>query len=240
MSSIFGIFTGVIVNAVLVVVGTLVGLIAKGEKAAQVGERIFQAFAVFIVMLGINGAKDLSSPVLILSFIIVGVAIGELIDIDDKFNRLGSFLQSKFSGKEDARFSEGFISASLLFCIGSMTIMGALQSGIENEHSIYIAKGVIDAISALSMAMGSGIGVAFSALSVLAYQGLLTAGASILAPVLSAESIALSTTIGSLSLIVVGLNVLKITKIKVANFLPAMFMPFIWNGILQAINALIY
>ena len=228
----FGIFTGCIVNALLVIAGTAVGMIFHTQQMKQIGERIFQAFALFVIVLGVSGAVSIDQPILVLGCLIAGITVGELVDIDDKFNRLGNFFQRKFAKGSDTRFANGFVSASLLFCIGSMTIMGALQSGLENEHSVYITKGMIDMVSAITFTMGSGIGVAFSALSVLLYQGLLTLCASFLAPVLSTEMIAVSTQIGSLSLIAIGLGMLEIRKIKVANLLPAMFMPFLWQAVL--------
>ena len=225
------IFTGVLINAVLVIIGTMIGLIFKGERLKNIGQRIFEAFALFVLVMGVSGAMDLSEPLIILGSIIAGVAIGEIIDIDKQFTRLGNWLQNKFA-KNDSGFSRGFIEASLLFCVGSMTILGALQSGLEGEHTIYITKGILDMVSAITFAMGSGIGVAFSSISVVVYQGLLTLCASFLSPVLSEEMIALSSTIGSLFLIAIVTNMLGITKIKVANFIPAMFMPFIYQAIL--------
>ena len=234
----FGIFKGVIINALLVVVGTAVGLLFNTERMKTIGEHIFQAFAIFVACMGVAGAISIDNTVLVLGCLIVGIALGELIDIDDKFNRLGNWLQNKVSGgkNSDSRFANGFISASLLFCIGSMTFMGALESGLQNQHTIYITKGVLDAISAITLTMGNGIGVAFSALMVLVYQGLLTLGASVLAPVLSPEMVAVSSQIGSLFLVGIALNMLEIKKIKVANFLPAMFMPFIWQAVLLIFN----
>ncbi len=225
------IFTGVLINAVLVIIGTMIGLIFKGERLKNIGQRIFEAFALFVLVMGVSGAMDLSEPLIILGSIIAGVAIGEIIDIDKQFTRLGNWLQNKFA-KNDSGFSRGFIEASLLFCVGSMTILGALQSGLEGEHTIYITKGILDMVSAITFSMGSGIGVAFSSISVIVYQGLLTLCASFLSPVLSEEMIALSSTIGSLFLIAIATNMLGITKIKVANFIPAMFMPFVYQAIL--------
>lgn len=228
----FGIFTGVLANAVLVVFGTALGLIFKSERLEKIGQRIFEAFALFVLVMGISGAGSLNEPLLMLASIIIGTTIGEVLDIDKRFTQLGDFLQKTFSKGNDSNFSKGFVQASLLFCIGSMTIMGALQSGLNNEHTIYYTKGVLDMVSAITFAMGSGIGVGFSALSVIVYQGLLTVFASLLSPVLSAEMIAVSTSIGSLTLIGIALNMLGITKLKVANFLPAMFIPFIYQAIL--------
>lgn len=227
------IFYGVLANAGLVICGALVGvLFRKINKLRGIGERIFQAFGVFVMIMGLQ-AVDLSQPLYYLICLIVGIAIGEIIDIDKQFNRLGDWMQSKVSkdNESDADFSQGFVQASLLFCIGSMTFLGALQSGIEHQHSIYLTKGILDGVSSITLAMGSGISVAFSALPILVYQGILTLGASFLAPVLTDETVAMCVSVGSLSLVIIGLNMLGITKIKVANMLPAMFIPMIWQAI---------
>lgn len=226
-----GIFTGVLANAALVIAGSLVGLIFKKVNALKrIGERIFQAFAIFVAVMGIKGI-DFSHPLYYLICLIIGIIIGEALDIDKQFNRLGNYLQTKFAKDEESTFSKGFVEASLLFCIGSMTFLGALESGIEGEHTIYITKGILDCVSSVTLSMVYGIGVAFSAIAVIVYQGLLTIGASALAPVLTDETVAMCTSVGSLSLVFIGLNMLKITHMKVANLLPAMFIPMIWQAI---------
>ena len=230
----FGIFTGVFINAGLVVLGGLAGTLFKTEKLQRIGDRIFQAFAIFVMVLGISGSINLSQPIAILVSLAIGVGIGEIADIDKQFNRFGYWLQFKLTKDADPEnnaFAQGFINASLLFCIGSMTFLGALESGIQNVHTTYIAKGVIDCVSGITLAMGSGIGVCFSAISVIVYQGLLVVFASVLSGVLTAEVITLCSTIGSLFLVAIGLNMLGLAKIKVANFLPAMFMPMIWQAL---------
>ena len=227
----FGIFTGVLANAGLVIAGSLVGIIfIKVNALKRMGERIFQAFAIFVAVMGIKG-MDFSHPLYYLICLIVGIIIGEALDIDKQFTRLGDFLQSKFARNAVSSFSKGFVEASLLFCIGSMTFLGALESGIEGEHTIYITKGILDCVSSVTLSMVYGIGVAFSALSVLVYQGLLTIGASALAPVLTDETVAMCVSVGSLSLVFIGTNMLKITHMKVANLLPAMFIPMVWQAI---------
>ena len=227
----FGIFTGCIINAILVVAGTAAGLIFNTERMKTIGDRIFQAFALFVACMGVTGTIGMDNPILVLGCLIVGIAIGELADIDDKFNRLGNWLQAKFAKgkKSDDRFANGFVSASLLFCIGSMTFMGALESGISHQHTIYLAKGVIDGISAITLSMGFGMGVALSAATVIVYQGILTVLASLLSGVLVPDVVSLASAIGSLFLVGIATNMLGITKIKVANFLPAMFMPIIFE-----------
>lgn len=225
------IFIGVFANAGLVIVGSLVGSWFKSETLKRIGERIFQVFAIFVLCMGVNGAADISDPVQALISLIVGVAIGELVDLDKQFNRLGAFIQRKLvkGDSKDNRFAEGFVSATLLFCIGSMTFMGALESGLAHSHTIYLTKGVIDGISAITIAMGNGIGVLFSAFAVIIYQGFLTICASLLQDVLTTEVVAAASALGSLFLVGIATNMLGITKIKVANFLPAMFIPIIWE-----------
>ena len=236
----FGIYTGVIVNAVLVVIGTAIGCIFKTEKLKTIGERVMQGFGLFTVMMGVSGALDQSHPLFILISLIIGISIGEITDLDGKFTKLAEFLKNKFA-KNDSGFVNGFISAIMVFCIGSMTIMGALQSGLENTHTIYYTKGVLDGFGAITFAMGAGPGVGFAALIVLIYQGALVALAGLIQPIMTTEVVALSVSVGSLSLLALGLNILKITNIKVANFLPAMFVPIVYQAIVLAfgLNSLI-
>ena len=225
------IFLGVLANAGLVIAGSLVGLIFKKVNALQrIGQRVFQAFAIFVMVMGVQG-MNFDKPLYYLVCLIIGIIIGEALDIDKQFNRFGDWMQRKFTKGGNTNFSEGFVAASLLFCIGSMTFLGALESGIEHTHTIYITKGILDGISSITLAMGSGISVAFSAVSVLVYQGILVIGASALAPVLTEETVAMCVAVGNLSLVAIGFNMLGLTKIKVANFLPAMFIPMIWQAI---------
>lgn len=234
------IFTGTAVNAALIVAGSIAGLLLKRIQSFQrIGERICQGFGLLVIVMGVQ-AVSLSRPVYFLVCLVLGTAIGEAVDLDGKFRRFGEFLRRKTakgsgSSPDDVHYANGeaagFIEASLLFCIGSMTFLGALQSGMEHEHSIYITKGILDGISSFSLSMVYGASVAFSALVVLLYQGLLTLVASALVPVLSEGTIAMCVSVGSLSLIAIGLNMLKLSKLKVANFLPAMFLPMLWQAL---------
>ena len=240
------IFIGVLANTGLVVLGTVIGCVLGGEKVRRIAQRVFQLFAIFVILLGIEGALGIKEPLKAMIFIVAGTVIGELIDIDKQMNRLGDWVQSKFSkgpeknateGADAAQpsrlgnFSEGMVQAVLLFCIGSMTFIGALESGIQNVHTTYITKGALDSIGAITFAATYGPGAGLSAVFVLFYQGLLVAGASLLEPILLPEVVALSAQIGSIFLIGIGFNMLAIKKIKVANFLPAMFLPMIWQAI---------
>ena len=222
------IFIGVIANAGLVIAGGLVGLaIGKIKVVSSISRRITQAFGLFVLVMGVQGV-ELSDPVYFLVCLIVGISVGELLDIDSLFNRFGSWIESKVNSKGN-KTAEIFVSASLLFCIGSMTFLGAIESGLQHAHTVYITKGIIDCVCAVTMAMTSGLGVMLSALSVFVYQGLLVLGAALLGDVISGATIAMCVSVGSLFLVGIGLNMLEITKIKVANFLPAMFVPMLWQ-----------
>ena len=230
------IYLGVLANTGLVVLGTVIGCLFKGGAVKRVAERVFQLFGIFVMLMGAEGALGIKEPIKALVFMVLGTAIGELIDLDKQLTRLGNWIQRKFSpgegeGESSGNFSKGFVQASLLFCIGSMTFIGALESGIQHIHTTYITKGVLDCISSITLASAYGAGVGLSAVFVLVYQGALTAFAGLLQPVLLPEVIALCSQIGSLFLIAIGLNMLGITKIKVANFLPAMFLPMIWQAV---------
>ena len=159
----------------------------------------------------------------------LGAIIGELLDLDKRMQALGDWVQKKTArlvrGGGGPSVSEGFVTASLLFCVGAMTVTGAMESGILREHTTYYAKSMIDMVSAVIFASSLGIGVAFSAVGVFAIQGLLT-----LAAVLAAGAIPTMITgemiaVGSLLVIAIGTNLLGITKIKVMNYVPAMFVP---------------
>ena len=152
----FGIFTGTIVNTATVILGTALGCCLKGEKMRRVGDRVFQGFGLFTMVLGISGAVALPHPVFMLISLIIGVAIGELADLDEKFERFGNWLKKRFAKGEDSEgFTNGFLSGVLLFCVGSMTFLGALEAGLQNQHTIYFTKSVLDCFGACMFAMAT-------------------------------------------------------------------------------------
>ncbi|MDD2591240.1 MAG: DUF554 domain-containing protein [Erysipelotrichaceae bacterium] len=219
---------GTFVNAIAVVVGCAVGLMFKKIISKKISETVFVGLALCTLYIGVSGAiKGQDTMVIIISMIFGGM-IGEWLDIDTFIIRVGESVQSRFNqNKQEDTFAQGFISASLLFCVGAMTILGSLQSGLSNDHQILFAKSALDFVAAIIYSSTLGIGVGFSALFILLYQGSLTMMASYVAPYLSDVVINEMNAVGSIILIGLALTMLKTTKLKIANFIPAIFMPII-------------
>lgn len=219
-----------IVNCLAIIGGCLVGLIIKGGIPEKLSTNIMNGIALCVLYIGISGSLGGENTLITIISMALGALIGELIDIDKSLNKLGSFIQSKFSTKdEEDSIAKAFVYSSLLFCVGAMAVVGSLESGLTGNYETLFAKSVLDGISSVIFTASLGIGVIFSAVSVFLYQGIITLGASLLSGVLSESVVGSMTAIGSLLIIGLGLNMLKATNIKVANLLPAMFMPIIFG-----------
>ncbi|MBQ7821656.1 MAG: DUF554 domain-containing protein [Clostridia bacterium] len=220
---------GAIVNTVAVLIGGCIGLLLKKGIPDRIGDTIMKGLALCVLLIGIQGIlKGQNTLVTILSMVIGGL-IGELIRIDDGMKWLGDYVEKKFKGKgEGVSLAEGFVTASLLFIVGAMAVVGSLQSGLMHDHSTVYAKSTLDFVSSIIFASSLGVGVLLSSIAVLIYQGALTLFAGFLAPVLSDATIAEMTAAGSVIIIGLAFNMLGLTKIKVANYLPAIFLPILF------------
>lgn len=230
---------GTIVNSLAIILGCVIGLLVKGRVSQKISDTVINGLALCVVYIGISGALKGENTLLTIICIALGALIGELIDIDKWLNNLGEKIElkvnkRKYKEKENISISQGFVSASLIFCIGAMSIVGSLQSGLTGNHETLLAKSVIDGITSIIFTATLGVGVIFSSISVFLYQGIITLGASFLSNVLSDPVINSMTCVGSLLIIGLGLNILKATNIKIANLLPAVFLPII-AGILGII-----
>lgn len=219
------ILTGAIVNGIAVVIGALVGMLGGKLLNESMKTAIISALALITIGIAVPGLLGSSKPLVPILSLIIGTLIGELLDIDGAVNRFGEFLQKKVGGH--GAFTEGFVTGSLVFAVGAMAVMGALDSGIKGDHSILVAKSVIDAISAVVFASTMGIGVAFSGLTVFIWEGLIALLASVVAPYLGAAVIAEITFTGSLMIFAISFNMLGATKIKVLNMTPALLLPIL-------------
>jgi uncharacterized membrane protein YqgA involved in biofilm formation len=197
----------------------MVGL--GGVLKGAVNDRIAAALAEGnVAQLSLSGE---STMVVILS-ITLGCVVGTLLDLDARLNRLGQWLENKM-GNRAGNISQGFVTASLLFCVGSMAIVGSLNSGLIGDHSMLYTKSMIDFISAIVFGCSLGVGVSFSAVAVLLYQGVIALAAQWLSPMLTTDVITTMTITGSLLIVALGFNMLGVTKIKIMNYLPAVFLP---------------
>lgn len=219
--------SGAVVNFISVILGSGIGLILKKGIPERLQNAIFTGMALCVMLIGIDGMLNNQNNILVIVIsVAIGAIIGELINIDRLVHNLALKIESKVNnGGLNTKISEGFVAATLLFCVGAMTIVGAIESGVSGNNSTLYSKSLIDCISAIPLAASFGVGVTFAALPVLLIEGGITALALVLSPVLTVEITANMSTIGSLLIVALSLNMLGITKIKVINFLPAVFLP---------------
>ena len=217
---------GALANAIAVLVGGTIGFFAKKGIPKKYGDAIIQALSIFTFGMGIMFfLKSKEIMVLVIS-LALGTFLGEWIDIEKRLENFGSFIQSKMKNVA-GNFSEGFVTASLIFCVGSMAIMGAMQSGLAGNHEVLFAKSALDVMASLIFASAMGIGVAFASVSVLIYEGGLSLAAAAVAPFLSTAVVDEMTAVGGVLLMALSLSILEIKKIRAGNMLPAMFLPII-------------
>lgn len=188
---------------------------------------MLQGVGLSVLLIGILGLEEVNNILVVIISLVIGSILGEAVDIDKRFDNLGLKIEGLFKGSS-SNIAEGFVTSSLLFCVGAMAITGALESGLMNKHDILISKAILDGITSMIFASTLGIGVVLSSVSVFIYQGIIAMGASYLKPILGAYAISDMTAIGSLLIIAIAFNMLNITKIKIANLLPAIFLPIIY------------
>ena len=237
--------TGTIVNAAAILAGSLLGmlltwlaghfstLLPAGSTllAERLKTIIMQGVALCVMYLGISGCLEGNNSLIAILSMVLGALIGELLDLDKRMRSLGDWVQKRtehlVTNGGQASISEGFVTASLLFCVGAMAIVGALQDGLTGDHSRLFAKSLLDGISSIVFGASLGLGVAFSAVAILLYQGSISLLASFLQPYLGDAVIAEMTCVGSLLIVALSLNMLGLTKIKVMNLVPAIFLPIL-------------
>ena len=217
---------GAIVNTLAAVVGGLLGSLLKKGIPERFADLVQKGLALCVLYIGIKGSLVGTNTLVTILSLVLGAILGELLDIDRGIERLGAWAQRKLS-KGGSRLGEGFVTASLLFCVGSMAVVGSLQSGLTGNHETIFTKSMLDFVSAIILASSLGLGVCLSGAFVLVYQGAIVLLARWAAPVLSDYVVAEMSCAGSLLIVALGLNMLGIAKLKVANLLPAMFLPII-------------
>ncbi len=217
------------INAALVLLGSVIGLLFRGRIPQRFTRLITFALGLCVLVIGIDSALGTRDTLCVIVCMVVGTILGELLDIERHMDNVGEFLKGRLAtkGEGNARFSEGFVSASVLFCVGAMAINGSLAAGLKGDWSIIVSKGVIDGVTSVSFAAAMGVGVAFSILPLIVYQGGLTLLAGAIGPYLSEALVEEMSAVGGLLIIGIAVNMLGLgkEKIKVGNMLPAIFLP---------------
>lgn len=226
---------GTLLNVVTVLVGTGIGVLLGGRLPERVRGTVMDALGLFTLVIGMVNAQDafgdaLSAEVggagvlIVLGSLLVGGVLGEAVDLDAGLTRLGAALQRRVARGEGGRFVEGFVAASLVFCVGPLTILGSLQDGLRGDYQLLAIKSLLDGFAALAFASALGIGVGFSALTVLVVQGTIALAAGGLEGVLDDAALASMNAVGGVLILGIGLRLLDLRQVRVANLLPAVVL----------------
>jgi len=221
---------GTIVNTVSIIVGSLIGLSFKGKIPEKYSQTIMHGIGLAVVLIGIKTALNTDAILIVIISFVIGSIMGELIRIENRLDQFGDWIGKKFS-KNSTGISKGFVTASLLYCVGAMAIIGSMESGLTGNHQTLFAKSILDGIGSVIFASTLGIGVIFSAVSVFIYQGIITLTASSIKPYLLPEVVSQMSAVGGLLIFAIGLGLLEIKKIKIGNMLPAIFVPLVYQVI---------
>ena len=221
---------GTLINTVAILVGTALGLLLRKGIPERLRETVVQGQGLCVILIGLSGALKTGDTLCVIICMVAGALIGAAINIEKRLNDLGAFLERKVTRGtgETGSVAKGFVTASLLFCVGAMAIVGAMDSGLRGDHSTLIAKSALDGISAIFFASSLGIGVGLSAFAVLIYQGAIALLAMWIEPLLTEAVITEMSAVGGLLIAGIGLNMIYDKHIPVGNLLPAIFLPMLY------------
>lgn len=207
-------------------------MLVRGGLPERLTKTIMQAVGLCILLIGLAGALEgLPYLMAVILYMVFGALIGEILKIEERLERFGLKLEKRFS-KGESQFAKGFVAASLLFCVGAMAIVGALESGLKGQHDTLLSKSILDGITSIIFASTMGVGVLFSGIAVFIYQGTIVLLSSVLSSVLTDLVITQMSAVGGLLILGLGLNMLLDAKIKVGNLLPAIFLPILGQFII--------
>lgn len=221
---------GTLVNTGAVLIGSLIGLLLGNILPERLGDTVMKGLGLCTLMVGVDGMLGGENALITIISIAVGAVIGELCDLDGHLNRFAEGLEKRFKrGKGGLSLAEGFVTASLVFCVGAMTIVGALNDGLTGNHEMLFTKSTLDFVSSIVFASSLGLGVMLSAGAILVIEGSIACLASLVAPLLqqNAATIPEMTVVGSVLIVGISLNLLGVTKLKVMNYVPAIFLPIV-------------
>ena len=230
------------INVAFVLIGSGLGLAFKNLISARLMAILTQALSLCVLGVGVSSMVGTEDMLCVIVCMVAGTVIGHAVDIEGRLEGAGNLLQVRRArGGGDSRFTEGFVTASLLFCVGAMAITGSIEAGLNHNYGIIVSKGVIDGVTAISFTATMGIGVAFSAIPLLLYQGGITLLAAWVGPYLPAAVVTEMTAVGGALIVAIAFNMLGLgrEKIKVGNMLPAMFLPIAYIPLAQWLTQLL-
>lgn len=225
---------GTIVNTASIILGGSLGSGIGNSFSERYSDTLMHAVSVSVILIGLKSALETKNVLLLICCMALGSIIGEFLRIESRLNSLSELIEKRFS-KHNSNLAEGFMTATLIYCVGAMSIIGAIESGVSNNHSTLFAKSILDGVSSLIFSSTLGIGVPLAAVSVFVYQGSITILSGLLAGHLSVEALNELSAVGGLLVMIIGLNILKITKIRVGNMLPSVFLPVIYYIVKNAL-----
>lgn len=229
---------GTIVNTIAILLGGVLGLIFRRGISDRFKNTVMQGLGLSVFMIGLAGALRSENILLLIFSMVIGSLVGEAMNIEDKLDRFGKWIEGR-SGQGEGQVAKGFVVASLMYCVGAMAIVGALESGLTGNHETLYAKSLLDGVTAVIFASTLGIGVLFSAGSVLVYQGAITLAAGALAAVLIDSVIIEMSAIGGLLIMGIAMNILEFKRVSVGNMLPAVFVPLFYPAVEPLIMELV-
>ena len=219
-----GVLTGTLLNAATVLIGGVVGTVVGDRLPERLRENVVRGVGLFVTAMGVKFAIDTSNLLFMLGAILLGGIVGSLVGVDARLNQLGDALQRRFARGGTSTVAEAFVTASIVFCVGPLTFLGSIQNGLTGDASLLVIKSVLDGFTATALAAALGWGVLLTIGVILVYQGGLALGAASLAHALSDAQLREMNAVGGLLILGVGLKLLEIRDVKVADFLPAILV----------------
>lgn len=227
---------GTMINSGAILAGSIVGVCVGSRLPDKMRTTVLQGLGLVVMLIGIQMSLQTQNILVVLGALLTGGIAGEALRINDGLESLGRFLQSALARHRNGTFGEGFVTASLIFCVGPMAVLGSIQDGLVGDYRLLTVKAMLDGFASIAFAASLGWGVAFSVLSILFYQGSITFCASTLSRFLTDPMIGEMTATGGLIIVGIGLKLLEIKEIRLASFLPALLIAPLLMAVLSAIK----
>lgn len=219
---------GVIVNSLAIIVGGSIGLLLKKGLSERLKIVVMQGIGLSVVVIGLSGALKSNSMLLLVLSLAIGGLVGSLLQIEHRLDLLGLKIEKRFKGKEEGSFAKGFVSASLVYCVGAMAVVGSLEAGLNGDYDTLYIKSLLDGVTAIMFAATLGFGVLFSSVSVFLYQGFIVVLGLLLGSYLDANMVIEMSAVGGVLIMAIGFNIMEFKRIHVGDLLPAVLVPIVY------------